>query len=66
MSLGGTFRLQSQDLRFNISKKEAFVSTVLPTYDERENIGPLLSGFHAELQRMWSAFVIESTANHST
>ena len=41
-----------------MSKKEAFVSIVLPTYDERENIGPLLSGIHAELQCMWSYEVI--------
>ena len=50
--------MRSQDLRFNMSKKEAFVSIVLPTYDERENIGPLLSGIHAELQSMWSFEVI--------
>ena len=50
--------MRSQDLRFNMSEKEAFVSIVLPTYDERENIGPLLSGIHAELQRMWSYEVI--------
>ena len=50
--------MRSQDLQFNMSKKEAFVSIVLPTYDERENIGPLLSGIHAELQRIWSYEVI--------
>ena len=41
-----------------MSKKDALVSIVLPTYDERENIGPLLSGIHAELQCMWSHEVI--------
>ena len=41
-----------------MSKKEAFVSIVLPTYDELENIGPLLSGIHVELQCMWSYEVI--------
>jgi dolichol-phosphate mannosyltransferase len=49
-----------------MSESEGLVSVVLPTYDERENIGPLIEGILAHVQRPVEVIVVDDDSPDGT
>jgi dolichol-phosphate mannosyltransferase len=49
-----------------MSEREGLVSVVLPTYDERENIGPLIEGILTQVQRPVEIVVVDDDSPDGT